>query len=130
MLESYRLFNCARCYVQVRICRRCDCGQCYCSSECSESAYKRQVLEAGARYQATEKGRLNHNVRQQRYLERRDRAAQEACVGEGQDGKMTHKGSPGEAEQLPLLPCPEAELSAVSPGRQEVNDAEQIEESP
>lgn len=131
MFETHRLFNCARCHVQVRICTRCDCGHCYCSSECSDAALQRQVLEAGVRYQATEKGRLNHNIRQQRYLERRDRAAEEGCFSEGQEEKMTHKGPLGEADDLPLGPCPEAELlSATSPGREEVNDAEEIEESP
>jgi hypothetical protein len=116
LLETYRLFNCARCHVQVRICTRCDRGQCYCTSECSKEAYRQQVLEAGARYQATEKGRLNHKVRQQRYLERQEKT-------------MTHKGPPWEADDLPLRPCPEAEYWAVSPGREEVNDADEIEES-
>jgi hypothetical protein len=30
---SYRLYNCARCAVQVRICRRCDHGNVYCGDD-------------------------------------------------------------------------------------------------
>jgi len=33
---AYRLYNCERCQVQVRICERCDRGNVYCAGECAK----------------------------------------------------------------------------------------------
>ena len=79
---SYRLFNCARCHRQVRICSHCDRGNRYCSPQCSYQARRDSLCRAGASYQQTEQGRINHAARQQNYLIR----------------KMTHQCS----RQLPL----------------------------
>lgn len=69
--ESYRLFNCARCHCQVRICSHCDRGNRYCSEECSYQARRDSMRRAGASYQQTEQGKINHAARQQRYLIRK-----------------------------------------------------------
>lgn len=82
MLEdSYRLFNCARCLAQVRICPRCDRGQIYCGRSCSIRSRREKQLEAGRRYQDKFEGRLRHAARQQQYRER-------------QSQKVTHQGPP------------------------------------
>jgi hypothetical protein len=67
---SSRLFYCALCHAQCIICSPCDNGQIYCSPDCSRSARQKSCNEAEKRYQKTEKGRLNHALRQQRYRER------------------------------------------------------------
>lgn len=74
---SYRLFNCARCHRQVRICSHCDRGNRYCSPQCSYQARRDSLRRAGAGYQQTDQGKINHAARQQNYLIR----------------KMTHQGS-------------------------------------
>jgi predicted nucleic acid-binding Zn ribbon protein len=48
---TYRLYNCQRCGVQVRICRRCDHGNIYCAQECSRIRRRECLRRAGARYQ-------------------------------------------------------------------------------
>jgi len=78
---SYRLFQCARCAAQVRLCRPCDRGNRYCGDICSRAARRKSTRRAGARHQETTRGRANHAARQQRYLDRRE-------------AKMTHQGSP------------------------------------
>lgn len=78
-----RLFLCSLCYKQVIICTHCDRGNIYCDVSCSFAARKRSLREAGERYQNSTKGRLNHALRQRRYMQRlRD------CKN-----KMTHQGS-------------------------------------
>jgi late competence protein required for DNA uptake (superfamily II DNA/RNA helicase) len=49
---AYRLYNCERCGVQVRICQRCDHGNVYCAGEC-----------AGIRRRESLKGLLINNLR-------------------------------------------------------------------
>lgn len=78
--ESHRIYTCHRCRVLVRICQRCDRGNRYCSSTCSQEARKECCRRASRRYQATDRGRRNANARQQRYLMRKF-------------SKMTHHGS-------------------------------------
>jgi hypothetical protein len=65
---SYRLFNCDRCHRQVRICSHCDKGNRYCSPQCSYQARRDSLRRAGASYQQTDQGRINHAARQQNYL--------------------------------------------------------------
>lgn len=78
-----RLYQCARCYDQVIICTHCDRGNIYCGFFCSFTARKNSLREAGIRYQRSIKGRLNHALRQRRYMQRlRD-----------SKNKMTHQGS-------------------------------------
>ncbi len=87
MEKTYRLFSCARCRTQMRICQKCDHGNQYCKT-CAPLARRDSVLRAGAKYQKTKRGRDNHAARQQRYL----------------DNKMTHHGSPQCVEAS--HPCP------------------------
>jgi len=117
VIESYRLFNCNRCHVQVHICRRCDRGNIYCRP-CAPEARKESVRRAGAEYQRKERGRENHAARQQRYLDNKERdhaVEQHRCV----DCKeMTHQGSPV-ADETPQLPAPQPEVPATSVLRRE-----------
>ena len=47
METSARLFHCARCGRQVRICSRCDRGNRYCGSDCARAARADSVRAAG-----------------------------------------------------------------------------------
>ena len=82
-MHTSRLFLCARCRRQVIICRRCDRGQRYCSVSCGEISRKIQLKLAGARYQQSSEGRLDHADRQRAYRKRAMSALQ----------KVTHQGS-------------------------------------
>jgi hypothetical protein len=77
---SYRLYNCRRCALQVRICRRCDHGNVYCAGECAQVCRRESLRRAAARYQRTRRGAAHHAARQRRYRAR--------------DEKVTHHGSP------------------------------------
>ena len=78
---SARLFQCARCFVQMKICRCCDRGHVYCS-ECSTLARKEARQGTAKRYQQSPQGRSNHAERQRRYRERQRVSSD----------KVTHKG--------------------------------------
>jgi hypothetical protein len=78
---TYRLYNCQRCGVQVRICRRCDHGNLYCAGECARIRRRESLRRAGARYQRTRRGACCHAARQQAWRAR------------GQE--VTHQGYPG-----------------------------------
>lgn len=82
--KTARLFCCARCYQPVSICSRCDRGNIYCGSTCSE---RKRVLNhriANRKYQRSLKGRLKHAERQRRYREWKMATAT----------KVTDQGSP------------------------------------
>ena len=64
-----RVFQCDRCHELVRICRRCDHGNRFCPP-CASLGRAEKQRAAGKRYQKTEKGRLNHKVRQENYRDR------------------------------------------------------------
>ena len=68
--ESLRLFQCARCFVQVTICTYCDRGNIYCSQSCSKLARIASRCAASKRYQQTLCGKQNHARCQQRYREK------------------------------------------------------------
>lgn len=70
MENSARLFNCARCHRQVKICRRCDRGNIYCGAQCSQPARSESLSAAGWRYQRSRRGRFKHAERQRRYRSR------------------------------------------------------------
>jgi hypothetical protein len=76
-----RIFNCGRCQREVVICRRCDRGNRYCPP-CAPLARAEKQRAAGAVYQKTEAGRVNHKVRQECYRAR-------------QAEKVTHHGDRG-----------------------------------
>jgi hypothetical protein len=92
MHDTARLFNCARCGRQVAICRHCDRGHRYCGPDCAQAARRAAGRAAGARYQHSRPGRMNHARRQRRYRTRRR--------------KVTHQGS--------LAPPPGVSLPAES----------------
>jgi hypothetical protein len=79
--DSFRLFNCSLCFLQVRLCSICDRGNRYCGQICASLARRRSQAEAGRRYQRSFHGALNHANRQAVY---RVRIAEE----------VTHQGSP------------------------------------
>ena len=94
VVDTARLYNCARCRCQVVICHHCDQGNVYCRP-CAPVAGREAHRRADAKYQQTERGKQNHKVRQQRYLE-----------------KMTDKGSPGSLPASPSRANAEAVPSA------------------
>jgi hypothetical protein len=99
MMNTARLYLCARCLCQVIICSHCDHGNLYCSGSCSSIARKISVKAAGKRYQDTRRGRTKHAARQSRYRSR--------CK------KVTHQGSPLPPSNALLGTHPEA-ASAVA----------------
>lgn len=92
MGNSARLFYCARCRRQVKICRRCDRGNLYCGTRCSQPARRESLRAAGRRYQSSRRGRFKQAERQRRYRSRRH--------------KVTHQGSPATPHDDVLRPEP------------------------
>jgi hypothetical protein len=78
---TYRLYNCRRCGLQVRICSRCDHGNIYCAGECARIRRRESVRRAGARYQRGRRGAHRHAARQRTWRTRRRR-------------EVTHQGCP------------------------------------
>jgi hypothetical protein len=78
--ESYRLYSCARCAVQVRICRACDRGNIYCAGPCARLRREESLRRAGARYQLSRPGAMRHAARQAAWRQRLS-------------DKVTHHGS-------------------------------------
>ncbi len=84
----FRQRNCraAGCGTEFWICRACDRGQRYCSSECRQQARRLQRREANRRHQQSPEGRLDHRDRQRAYRKRRalarvtDQGRQASCV--------------------------------------------------
>lgn len=76
-----RLFQCALCHTQSRVCSKCDRGQIYCGSVCAVFARKKSMKLAGMRYQRTFNGKRHHAAREARYRMR-------------QKEIVTHQGSP------------------------------------
>jgi hypothetical protein len=81
---AYRLYNCERCQVQVRICERCDHGNVYCAGECAKIRRRESQRRSQARYQRSRGGARRHAARQRRW---RDRQRQKPKI-------VTHQGSP------------------------------------
>jgi hypothetical protein len=78
--KSYRLYSCARCAKQVRICLDCDHGNRYCAQECAQIRRRESLRRAAECYQLGYRGACRHAARQARW---RARQAQE----------VTHQGS-------------------------------------
>jgi hypothetical protein len=68
--ETWRLFSCQWCGLQVRLCRWCDRGLRYCGSECAVAQRQEAQRAASAAYQMTERGAKLHATRMQRYRDR------------------------------------------------------------
>lgn len=79
---TYRLYSCARCAAQVRICRSCDRGNRYCAEGCAQLSRHESLQRAGERYQQSFRGACRHALRQARLRARRAQ-------------KVTHQGSLG-----------------------------------
>jgi len=79
MQTSSRLYHCCRCHAQVIICRRCDRGQRYCTSGCSQVARQDSLKRANKKYQASRKGRFNNAARQQRFRQRQKQKVTHQC---------------------------------------------------
>ena len=80
---TYRLYNCLRCGVQVRICRRCDHGNIYCAWACAQIRRRESLRRAAARYQRTRRGAGHHAARQQAWrARRRQKVTQQGCASE------------------------------------------------
>jgi len=90
-----RLFLCARCRKQVRICPRCDRGQIYCPDGCAKIARRHSLREAGRRYQQSRQGRFKQAERIRRFRLRKQ--------------NVTHQGSESVAEH-DLLPANSAKV--------------------
>ena len=112
MVESHRMFTCARCHKQIVICTRCDRSNRYCSDKCSDAALKESWRRASARYQSTERGRIKHKVRHQRYLQRQE--------------EMTHKGISQVPVELRISP----RATDFDVAHQEVKDDEETMRGP
>lgn len=82
--KTARLFSCGRCLQPVVICSRCDRGNIYCGSTCSERSRILNHRIANQTYQRSLKGRLKHAKRQRHYRERKCAVAK----------KVTDQGSP------------------------------------
>ena len=99
--RSARLFLCARCRVQTKICSYCDRGQVYCN-DCAAPARQEAQREASERYQLSRQGRFKHAARQRRYRERKRL----------ENEKVTHQGCSNSIDvlqpQSSLLPENEA----------------------
>ena len=78
--QTYRLYNCARCAQQVRICRECDRGNQYCAGACAQIRRRESLHRAGRRYQSSYRGACAHAARQRAWRER-------------QTQEVTHHGS-------------------------------------
>ncbi len=85
--KSYRLYSCARCAEQVRICSDCDRGNQYCANQCARIRRRESLHRAGERYQLSYRGASRHAVRQSAW---RSRLAQ----------KVTHQGSLASADTV------------------------------
>ena len=70
MPDDTRWFRCERCLDMVRICRRCDRGNRYCSTACRREARRESVRTARKLYAQSQQGRVRHRDRQRRYRER------------------------------------------------------------
>ena len=93
IFTTHRLFLCALCRIQVRLCRSCDRGHRYCGEVCSAEGRRRSVRRAGRGFLKTLAGRLG-NARRQRARRARMK-------------RVTHQGSATLAtEGEPLLAQP------------------------
>ena len=106
--ESYRLYSCARCAVQVRICSDCDRGNQYCAGDCAQIRRRESLYRAGVRYQLSFRGASRHAARQSAWRARRMQI-------------VTHQGSVSGVDagivvtSLPVTEESDVELVALSP---------------
>lgn len=100
--ESHRLYNCGRCGVQVRICRRCDRGNVYCALTCANSSRRESLRRAAKRYQGGYWGAVRHAARQGAWRRRRRRAETEIVTHQG-SAEMGGTGTVAAPSTVPLV---------------------------
>lgn len=105
-LETFRLFNCKRCWGQVRLCTHCDRGNWYCAG-CAPLVRRQRIRECGHRYRRTKKGRLKNRQRQRKHKLR----ARHVSI------PVTHHGSPiaSLARETPPSRTSTADAPAATP---------------
>lgn len=92
-----RMLMCARCGLQVLLCRQCDRGQRFCGQVCSAASRRESQRAAARRYQQTDGGRSAHAARSRRWrLARRPDRPGDSCV--------THQGGFDEPAGLVAAP--------------------------
>jgi hypothetical protein len=96
---SARLFVCVECRGQALICSKCDRGQIYCAGDCALRARRRRQRAAGARYQASRRGRFTHAERARRYRARRKNVTHQGSPPPPPDGQV-HPGSTPSANDV------------------------------
>lgn len=69
-----RMRQCPICNQSFSICQNCDRGHWYCGHICSAKARRLSLKRAGARYRASDAGRLTHREAQRRYRRRKARS--------------------------------------------------------
>jgi hypothetical protein len=108
---AYRLYNCQRCAVQVRICQRCDHGNIYCAGECAGIRRRESEQRAQRRYQGSRRGAQRHAARQGRW---RERQRQKQPI-------VTHQGSPVRVTQciVPVSPVTVSRPTDATPFKPE-----------
>jgi hypothetical protein len=109
-----RLFLCARCRVQVLICRYCDRGQIYCAGGCAREARHRAQRAAGERYQSSRRGRVAHAARSSRW-----RARQKNVTHQGSPPRHLDAGVPMDATAAASAPLVAASSDVDAPSRDE-----------
>jgi hypothetical protein len=78
---SYRLYNCRRCGVQVRVCGGCDHGNIYCAGPCAQIRRRESLRRAAVRYQRSRRGAGYHAARQQVWrTRRRQKVTHQGCA--------------------------------------------------
>ena len=87
---SYRIFNCAWCSGQVRLCSTCDRGNRYCGQVCAALGRRRTLVEAGRRYQRSFRGAVKHARRQMSYkLGCADKVTHQGSLSNGASGILS-----------------------------------------
>jgi hypothetical protein len=102
--EYGRFFLCGRCRKQVLICSDCDRGQIYCTDGCAQRARREAQRAAGRRYQASERGRLNHAARARRYRARQKRVTHHGLPAPQAGGNVLVLKSAIVADRSPCPP--------------------------
>ena len=116
--DSYRMFLCALCRKQTRICRSCDRGHRYCSTECSQKARQASVTAARIQYRQTDKGKKKHAERQRAYRARKKQRPPETVPTSGK-GNANPVAEPATQPATPLPPASHSKQPAAGIRRQQ-----------
>ena len=103
--QTARLFLCARCRIQVLVCRQCDRGQRYCADGCAATTRQELQLEAAQRYQRSRAGRFKHAVRSRRWRARQAALAKIVTHQGSQDGPSAAVPPAAQTSALATQPC-------------------------